>query len=161
VAHEVDAGDTLDDAVVRDAGLAKLTWAEAKSLGCALVVGDLVAKVLEVIVSHQLVLGFGRRAWRGGCRLFVRIIVEWGGLSNSTVIAVFALDVRNIGEAHSFPLLCVSVEKIQNDVLPEMGRLPVLFAGLSGRAEPRPHLHPHPVLRRAERVSARTRPQGH
>jgi hypothetical protein len=57
--------------------------------------------------------------------------------------------------------LFVSVEKIRNGVLPEMGRSPVLFAGLSGHAEPRPRLHPHPVLRRAERVSARTRPQGH
>src|SRR5690606_37969865 len=130
---------------------------EAKSLGCALVIGDLVAKVLEVIVSHQLVLGFGRRARRGACRLFVRIIVEWGGFS---VIEVFTLDVRNIGKAHSFPLLYVSVEKIKSTVLSEMGRLPVLFAGLSGRAEPRLRPRRRPALRRAERVSARIRPQG-
>jgi hypothetical protein len=161
VAHKVDASDALDDAVIRDAGLANLAWAEAKSLGCALVVSGLVAKVLEVVVSQQLVLGFGRRARRGGCRLFVCIIVEWGGFSDSTVIAVFALDVCNIGKAHSFPLLFVSVEKIQNGVLSEMGCLPVLFAGLSGRAEPRLRLRRRLAVRRAERVSEKTRPQGH
>jgi hypothetical protein len=98
VAHEVDAGNALDDSVIRDSILAEQTWAEAESLGGALVVGDLVAEMFEVVVAHQLILCLGGRVGRGRSPVAVRIVVGRGRFS------VFALNIGDVGEAYPFSL---------------------------------------------------------
>lgn len=106
VAHEVDASDALDNAIFCNGAVTQHTRAEAETLGGTLVVGSGVAEMLEVIVAHQLILGFGGRVWRG--RVIVRIrtivfgiVVNRGNVSNE---ASFDLDVLGIGKAKAFPL---------------------------------------------------------
>jgi hypothetical protein len=52
MAHKIDAGHALNDSVVRNTIFAQQTWPDPESLCCALVIGDLVTEMLEIIVAH-------------------------------------------------------------------------------------------------------------
>jgi hypothetical protein len=106
MAHEIDARNALDDAVICNGIFTKEVRAEAESLGRALVICGLVAKVLEVVVPHQLVLGLWGGARRRGRVVFVcfGIVIGWSGgrLSLEARIAFRIPDI--IRQAHAFPL---------------------------------------------------------